>query len=163
MLETMFSRRSVRKWAPGAVTEEQVQQILHAAMAAPSAGNEQAWQFVVLDDPEVLGEYQNINRNMPKGAPVAILVCSDRSAEKYPGYSVQDCSAATQNLLLAVHALGLGGVWTTVFPDKVAALRNLLGLPEHVVPFACVPFGPVEGAGEPHDRYDPDRVHTNRW
>ncbi len=163
MFETMFSRRSVRKWAEGEVSEEQLQRILHAAMAAPSAGNEQAWQFVVLSDPEVLRQYEAINRNMPAGAPLAILVCTDRAAEKYAGYAVQDCSAATQNLLLAVHALGLGGVWTTVFPDKVPAIRNLLALPEHVVPFACVPIGPVGKAPKPIDRYDAERVHRNAW
>lgn len=163
MIDLLRTRRSVRRFAPTPVTAEQVETLLKCAMSAPSAGNEQAWQFVVMDDPQVWEAYLQVNRNTPRGAPMGILVCGDLQAQKYEGYWVQDCSAAVQNLLLAAHAQGLGAVWTTVFPNGVAPIRQLLGLPEHVIPFACVPVGHPKEAPRAEDRYKADRVHRNRW
>ena len=163
MLEVINTRRSVRKWRPEKVSEADIREILEAAMNAPSAGNEQAWQFVVLTG-ETLEKYLAINPNAAKGAPVGILVCGDRKAQKYEGFYPQDCAAATQNILLAVHAKGLGGVWTTVFPPNAAPVRKLLGLPEDVVPFSFVPFGHPDPATQGYvSRFDENKVHNNRW
>jgi nitroreductase len=163
MIDMINSRRSVRKFKTDPISEQDLKDVLEAAMNAPSAGNEQAWQFVVLQG-EMLQKYLEINTNCPKGASVGILVCQDGQTEKYPGYAVQDCSAATQNILLAVHAKGLGSVWTTVFPQNVAGTRKLLNLPEQITPFAYMPIGypettPVNKAS----RYDAARVHHNQW
>ena len=162
MLELIMSRRSVRKFQAKAVSEQDITDLLKAAMNAPSAGNEQAWQFVILQG-EAFDAYLDINRNTPQGAPVGILVCEDRSAEKYQGYAVQDCAAAVENILLAAHAKGLGSVWTAVFPNNAAAVKQLLGLPEHVAPFACLPIGYPDQTVNAADRYDAAKVHRNTW
>ena len=162
MLELIMSRRSVRKFQAKPVAEQDITDLLKAAMNAPSAGNEQAWQFVILQG-EQFDAYLDINRNTPKGAPVGILVCEDRQAEKYQGYAVQDCAAAVENILLAAHAKGLGSVWTAVFPNNVAAVKQLLGLPEHVAPFACLPIGYPDQTVNAADRYDAAKVHRNTW
>jgi nitroreductase len=163
-LAIINTRRSTRKFTPDPVAEEDIRDLLEAAMNAPSAVNEQAWQFVVLSG-TVLGEYLKINSNTPKGAPVAILVCQDLAAEKAKSYSVQDCAAATQNILLAAHAKELGAVWTTVFPPNADAVRVLLGIPKTVVPFACIPVGrPAQSSAKaPGSRFDANNVHVQGW
>ena len=166
-LNAIFTRRSIRKYTDQAVPEELVTDLLKAAMAAPSAGNEQAWQFIVIRDRALLDAIPKFHpySAMLKYASVAVLVCGDLTREKYKGYWVQDCSAATQNLLLAATAQGLGAVWTAVYPleDRVAGMRKLLDLPEHVVPLALVPIGfPAEQPGRA-DRFDQARIHHDRW
>jgi nitroreductase len=162
MLNLLNSRRSVRRWTHEPVSESDLHDILEAAMNAPSAGNEQAWQFVVLEG-EVLSHYLAINRNCPKGAPVGILVCGDLKTEKYPGYHIQDCCAAMENLLLAAHARGLGAVWTAVFPDNVGPTRTLLELPPHVVPIGFAPIGTPVSPTQATSRFDATKIHRNRW
>lgn len=166
-LQAILSRRSIRQFASQSVAPEAITMALRAAMAAPSAGNEQPWQFVVLTDRALLDRMADIHPHaqMIRQAPAAVVVCGDLKREVHPGFWVQDCAAATQNLLLALHAQGLGGVWTGVYPreDRAAAIREALRLPEHVVPMALIPIGvPAEHPG-PVDRYDETRVHTNGW
>jgi nitroreductase len=163
ILELINSRRSVRKFKSDAVSGEDIQDALEAAMNAPSAMNEQAWQFLVLAG-SVLEEFYAINTNTPKGAPTGILVCRDLRNEKAEGYSVQDCSAATLNILLTIHAKGLGAVWTTVFPQNVPHVKALLRIPDDVQPFSFVPIGyPLEALPKPESRYDEKKVHKNKW
>ncbi len=132
-------------------------------MNAPSAVNEQAWQFVVMSG-KVLDDFLSINSNTPKSAPIAILVCQELPAERAKGYSVQDCAAATQNLLLAAHAKGLSAVWTTVFPSNVKAIQSLLKIPESVQPFSCVPIGySAEGEKKIVGRFDEKKIHRQSW
>jgi nitroreductase len=166
-LDAIFFRRSIRKYTDQPLPDELVKELLKAAMAAPSAGNEQAWQFIVIRDRLLLDAIPKFHpySAMLKYASVAILVCGDLSREKYKGYWVQDCSAATQNLLLAATAKGLGAVWTGVYPmeDRVAGMQKLLGLPEHVIPLSLIPVGfPAEQPGRA-DRFDAARVHEDRW
>ena len=96
---------------------------------------------------------------------MAILICGDLKSEKHKGYWVQDCSAATQNLLVAAQAKGLGAVWLGVYPreDRVAGIRKVLGLPEHIVPLSLIPVGHKGEEKPPANRYDPSRVHHDRW
>lgn len=163
MLKTINTRRSVRKFRSTSVGDKDIHDLLEAAMNAPSAVNEQAWQFVVMSG-KVLDDFLSINGNTPKTAPVAILVCQDLAAEKAKGYSVQDCAAATQNILLAAHARGLGTVWTTVFPDNVKAVKSLLNIPESVRPFSCVPVGySAEGEKNTTSRFDEKKIHRQSW
>ena len=166
-MEAILSRRSIRKYTEQPVTDEVIKELLEAAMSAPSAGNEQAWQFVVIKDRGILDQipkYHPYSR-MVKQASVVILVCGDLKSEKHKGYWVQDCSAATENLLIAVEAKGLGAVWLGVYPreDRVNGLRELLGLPEHVVPLSLIPIGYKGEEKPPANRYDPSRVHRDRW
>lgn len=166
-MEAILSRRSIRKYTEQPVPDEVIKELLEAAMSAPSAGNEQAWQFVVIKDRGILDQipkYHPYSR-MVKQASVAILVCGDLKSEKHKGYWVQDCSAATENLLIAVEAKGLGAVWLGVYPreERVAGIRKLLGLPEHIVPLSLIPIG-HKGEKKPRaNRYDASKVHYNRW
>lgn len=166
-LQAIKTRRSIRKFLDKPVPSDIVREILEAAMFAPSAGNEQPWQFIVFDDRKFLDEVPRIcaTASMCRQAPLAILVCADSSLEKYPGFWVEDCSAATENLLLAAHALGLGAVWTGIYPlkDRVEAFRRRLSLPEEITPFALVALGyPNEAPAAPR-RYREERVHYSEW
>jgi len=166
-LDAIFTRRSIRKYTDRPVPEELVTGLLKAAMAAPSAGNEQAWQFIVIRDRALLDAIPKFHpyAAMLRHASVAILVCGDLTLEKYKGYWVQDCSAAAENLLLAATAQGLGAVWTGVYPmeDRVAGMRKLMNLPEHVIPLSLIPIGyPAEQPAKV-DRFNAERVHKDRW
>jgi len=166
-LDAIHTRRSVRKHQDRPVPEELVQKLLAAAMSAPSARNAQAWQFVVIDDRSMLAEIAEItpNAGMARQAPLAILVCGDLDLEKSSGYWVVDCSAAVQNMLLAAHSLGLGAVWTGVYPRqrRMNGLRRLTGLPDGVMPHSLVVLGYPAEQPPPEDRYRADRVHRNHW
>lgn len=167
-MEALFSRRSIRKYTTAPVSEQALQEILEAAMSAPSAGNQQPWHFVVINNRKLLDQVPDFHPHslMCKESPVAILVCGDPALEKHVGYWVQDCSAATENLLLSIHALGLGGVWVGVYPrqERVTGFRKLLSIPEHVIPFALIPIGhPAEQKPVRPDRYNEARIHINTW
>ncbi len=166
-LEAIFSRRSVRKYTADRVSQEDVQVLLKAGMQAPSAKNEQPWHFVVIDQREMLDAIPAFHpaSKMLLDAPVAILVCSDRTLETKRASWLQDCSAATQNILLAAHALGLGAVWLGIFPDseRVFGMQDLLNLPKYVRPVSLVAVGHPAGVPESVDRFQPDRVHHNQW
>ncbi|MBN2518637.1 MAG: nitroreductase family protein [Candidatus Altiarchaeota archaeon] len=166
-LECIKTRRSVRRYQNREVPEELIKIILEVAMSAPSAGNEQAWQFVVITDKKVLSEVSVVSPYAPmaRDAGAGILVCGDTNLEKYEGFWVQDCSAATQNLLLAAHALGLGAVWTGVYPmeDRVEGFKKLLKIPKDVIPFAFVPIGYPAQKPKADGRFKEDRVHHDGW
>jgi nitroreductase len=166
-MEAILTRRSVRQYTSEPVSEQTIQALLQAAMSAPSAGNQQPWQFIVIDARQMLDAIPGVHpfARMLQQAPLAILVCGDLTRERGPGFWVQDCSAATQNLLLAARAQGLGAVWLGVYPreERIAGLRELLGLPEHVVPLALVSIGHPASEQRVVDRYDEGRVHRNRW
>lgn len=166
-MKAIRSRRSIRHYTDQAIPAEMERQLLDAAMCAPSAGNERPWHFVVIRDREILDSIPNYHpyANMMPEANMAILVCGEQGLEKHDGYWVQDCAAATQNILLEAEDIGLGAVWLGVYPteDRVTALRSLLGIPEEVTPFALVALGfPAERKPVP-ERYDEARIHQNRW
>jgi len=167
ILTALRTRRSIRKFDDKPVSDEMVREILNAAMMAPSAGNAQPWQFVVVDDRKALDSIADVNpyAKMTRQASLGILVCGDLSKEKYPGYWVQDCSAAMQNLLLAVHGLGLGAVWTGIYPDKerVPAFSKIFNLPEHILPLGFAPIGWPAQEPKSESRFREDRIHTNTY
>jgi len=166
-MNSIFTRRSIRRYTDAPVPEEMLEKILRAGMAAPSAGNEQPWHFVVLTDKNILREIPKFHpySHMLNHANLAIVVCGDLSAQKYEGYWVQDCSAATQNMLLMAEELGLGSVWLGVYPteDRVKGMKKLLGLPENIVPFSILPIGYPDEKKDPVDRFNPSRIHRNHW
>jgi len=166
-MKSILNRRSIRKYTSRAVEESKIEQLLKAAMAAPSAGNEQPWEFIVLRDRTTLNAIPKIHPYslMLYEASVAILVCGDLSREKYKGYWVQDCAAATENMLIAVNDKGLGAVWLGIYPveERITGLRRLLSIPENRIPFSLVALGYPAEKKEPADRFDPERIHYDCW
>lgn len=166
-LEAIRTRRSIRAFTREKVPEKHIKTIIEAGMYAPSAGNQQPWQFVVITDKSILSKVPDIHpyATMVPEASAAILVCGDTNLEKFKGYWVQDCAAAVQNMLLAVHALGLGAVWTGVYPrhERVQGFQKLCKVPDHVVPLALVPIGyPAQKPGIAQ-RFKEERIHSNTW
>lgn len=162
MIDAILSRRSIRSYAPGDVTEEQLRTILLAGMAAPSALGTEPWVFVVIRDRATLEKIPEAHpyAKMVPGASVAILVCHDDRVEQGVDWFAQDCAAATENLLVAVSALGLGAVWLGVYPReaRVDGLRELLGLEEWLRPFSLIPIG-VPGEDKPaKETFKDDKV-----
>ena len=166
-LEAILSRRSIRRYRSKPVPEKTVSELLRAAMSAPSANNLQPWHFVVVDDRAVLDAIQEFHpySKMLSEAPLAILVCGDSRAEDKQSYMIQDCSAATQNLLLAAHAKDLGAVWLGIHPrqGRVEGCRKLFDLPDHILPLALIAVGHPAESKPRADRFDPSRVRRNRW
>ena len=166
-LDAIMTRRSIRRYTGESVTDEQIESMLRAAMAAPSAGNQQPWRFVVVTDANELAMIADTSpyASMLAEAAVGIAVCGDTSDLRHPVMWQQDCSAAVQNILLAAHVLGLGAVWLGYYPktERSNPLKALLGIPPHVEPMAVISIGhPAEEKG-PSERYDADFVHRERW
>jgi nitroreductase len=165
MIEPILARRSIRKYTDEPVSEEHVRKILEAGMAAPSGSNLKPWHFIVVTDREKLDALADIGKHwqMLKGAPLAIVVCSDPATS--PKYWEQDSSAATENALLAVSMLGLGGVWLGCHPnpDRVEPVRAMLGIPDSINVLAVLSIGHPGETKEPRTQYDEARVHRERW
>jgi nitroreductase len=166
-MDAILKRRSIRKYTGEPVPENALKDLLEAAMAAPSAGNEQPWHFIIIKDRAILDQIPRVHpySRMIKQTPVAILVCGDLNLAAHGEMWVQDCAAATENLLIAVQARGLGAVWLGVYPreERMDGLRKLLGIPENVVPFSLIPVGYPAERKPPASRYKESRVHYNRW
>ena len=166
-MHVALTRMNVRSFTDQAVCRESVRQLLQAAMAAHSAGDERPWHFVVIEDLATRERFAEIHpyAHMVPQAPVAILVCGDLTLQKLSGFWVQDCAAATENILIEAQSMGIGAVWLGIYPveGRVQSFRKLLDLPPHVVPFALTPVGyPAEQNGL-KCRYDESRVHFDRW
>lgn len=171
VLENIFARKSVRSYTDQPVSREQLDTLVRAAMAAPSGRDMRPWKFVVVDDAALM---DSLSRQLPyakmlQEAAAAIVVCGDMSiVDKSGNPSVNwqfDCSAATQNLLLAAEAMGLGAVWTGVHPyeDRLAAVKRALILPEHIIPLNVIPIGYPKGEALPKDKYAVENIHYNGW
>lgn len=170
VLDNIASRTSIRTFQERPVGADTVELLLRAAMAAPSARNRQPWAFVVVDDRTLL---QQLADSLPyaqsaAAAPMAVVVCgvlTESQGATNAGWWVQDAAAASENLLLAAHAVGLGAVWTGVYSyeDRVRAVRNILGLPRHVVPLNVIPVGYPAENPVPKQKWDPSKVRRNGW
>lgn len=166
MLQGIHARKSVRSYSSQVVEEATVLQLLQAAMAAPSARNVQPWRFYVITRPALL---QELAEGLPYAkmlheAPLAIVVAGDTrqgnpNAEQQLNWTL-DCAAATQNLLLAAGALGLGAVWTGVYPyaERIRVVQQALDLPEHIVPLNVIPIGYPAGQEMPKNKWDPEKI-----
>ncbi|MCO5382392.1 MAG: nitroreductase family protein [Methanosarcina barkeri] len=166
-MDAIFTRRSIRKYLPKPVDKDVIENILKAGMNAPSAADEQPWHFVLIDRRDLLEKISEIHpyAKMLKAAPAAILVCGDVDVPKFTDFWIQDCSAASENMLLAAHDLGLGAVWIGVHPveNMVREVRNLLNVPEHVVPLSIIAIGYPAEEKSGRLRYDASRIHNNSW
>ena len=166
-MNAIFQRRSIRQYTKQDISEEMLRTILRAGMSAPSAGNQRPWQFIVVKDTETLTQISEVSpyAGMTKNAPLAIVVCGDLEQGRFQGFWVQDCSAATQNILLEVTENGLGAVWLGMYPieERVESLQKLFNLPGHIIPFSVIPIGYPVKSPEAPDRYDESRIHYNVW
>lgn len=167
LYQGILSRRSIRKYVQKPISDEIIEKLLRAAMAAPSAGNCQPWRFIVLTDHKVMDRIPvfHPHAKMLEQAAAAIVVCWNKDEELADGYGIQDGSAAMQNILLAAHALGLGAVWLGIFPrqHRIENLRALLNLPENIMPLGIASLGYPDEKKEPSNRYDPAKIHYNKW
>lgn len=170
VLDAISARTSIRAYQDRPVGADTVELLLRAAMSAPSARNRQPWAFIVVDAKDLLRQLAD---SLPyaqsaAAAPMAVVVCgvlTESQGATNAGWWVQDAAAASENLLLAAHAVGLGAVWTGVYSyeDRVRAVRNVLGLPRHVVPLNVIPIGyPAENPA-PKQKWDPAKVRRNGW
>ena len=170
VLDAISARTSIRAYQDRPVGADTVELLLRAAMSAPSARNRQPWAFIVVDDKALLRQLAD---SLPyaqsaAAAPMTVVVCgvlTESQGATNAGWWVQDAAAASENLLLAAHAVGLGAVWTGVYSyeDRVRAVRNVLGLPRHVVPLNVIPIGyPAENPA-PKQKWDPAKVRRNGW
>jgi nitroreductase len=166
-IEALLTRRAVREFTAEAVTEAELETLLKAAMHAPSACNQQPWHFVVVNGREGLDALAGVHpyAQMLNQAPMAVVVCGDLTLETCPGNWAIDCSAAMENLLLAAHAIGLAGVWVGIHPveERVKDIRRVLGLPNYVMPLCLAAIGHAALPLPAADRYQPQRIHRNRW
>lgn len=166
-IDGILTRRSIRKYTKKSIPNEVIKELLEAGVSAPSAGNQQPWQFIIIDNREVLDEASQVlpNGKLLKDANKAILVCGDLNLETHKGYWPIDCSAATQNILLAAHAKGLGACWLGVYPreERVENLKKLFKTPEHIIPFSVISLGFPDEESKKVDRYDDSKIHKNTW
>lgn len=171
IIENIVTRVSVRSYdRTRPIEPATVETLLRAAMSAPTAVNRRPWAFVVVNDPQLLSRLAAAlpYAKMAAQAPMAIVVCGDLTrflAGDDATLWVQDLSAASENLLLAAHACGLGAVWTSLYPhtDRQQAVADILALPVTAVPFNLIPLGYPHMPHAPLDKWDPTRIHYNRW
>ena len=168
-MNAIFQRRSIRKYEDKPVPDKAVRQILRAGMAAPSAGNAQEWEFILCRDKEKMAKIMEMHEYAfaLKTAPLAVLVCGNAQREVYPGedWWVQDCAAATQNMLVEAADLGIGSLWLGIHPieKRIRMMREIFRLPEHIHPFSLVALGYASKEKEPIDRYEPGWVHEEQF
>ena len=164
------NRTSVRQWQDKPVAKADIEDILRAGMAAPTAVDRRPWRFLVITDAAKRNKLAGkVERGaMFRDAPVLIVVCGDMDAAlegEGREFWVQDCSAATENMLLAITAKGLGGVWTGAYPIKkrTAELQAALGLPKNIIPLDVVLLGYPKHTPTPKDKWDPENIHWEKW
>lgn len=168
-MNEIFTRRSIRKYIDRPVEPEKRERILRAGMQAPSAGNRQPWELLVLtadEDKAAIAAMSPYAKMVPEAAEL-IVVCANlnRTFQSENAWWVEDLSACTQNILLQIAAEGLGGVWLGFYPDgdRVDGLISYLQLPEHIIPFAVIAYGYSEAENVFMDRFDESKVHYGRF
>ena len=168
-IENIMTRTSIRQYKDQPVEQEKIDIMLKAAMAAPTAVNLQPWHFIVITDKNTIGL---LSGKQPTNAPLLIAVCGDTDKTsmpdgkmKLPDFWVEDVSAATENLLLAAHALGLGAVWTGVYPamERVAEVANVLNCPNNIVPVAVVRIGYPDESPEPKNKFKEENISYQKF
>lgn len=165
MIEAIAKRASVRKFTDEPVTDDEIRAMLRAAMAAPSGGNQQPWEFYVVRDADMLAQLAGVTQysKPAAGAACAIVPCMRTEGLRFPELAVQDVSAAVENMLLEAVDLGLGTVWMGIAPgvEDMAAVATIVGAPADLEPFAIIACGHPEAEPTPKgvDRYDEERVH----
>ena len=167
IIKAIIERRSIRRYTDKTVDDDKIKKILTAAMYAPSGGDARPWDYVVIKDQKVLDDIAEKHpyANSLQDADCAIVVCGNLKKEKHKDLWIQDCSAATQNILLASHDLGLGSVWIGLHPkeERVDVVRELIDAPKEIIPFSIVSLGYSAEDKPIPDRYDESCVHYEKW
>lgn len=170
VINNIMSRTSIRQFTGQPVPKDTLESLVKAGMAAPTAVNAQPWAFVVVTEREVLDSIDAVHPYTHlKNAGGAIIVCGDMEKAldgENKEYWIQDCSAASENILLAAHAYGLGAVWCGVYPnsERIPAVKRVLKLPEHIIPLNVITIGYPENPDHPaKDKWDAAKVHYNCW
>jgi nitroreductase len=168
-LTIIHSRKSVRNFTGQEVNKEFLEKIVKAGMAAPTAVNKQPWSFVVVTDRKTLDSLRDglPHAKMLDKAGAAIIVCAipEKAFEKKVEYAVIDSTCASENILLAAEALGLGAVWTAAYPyqDRMGFVRKTLNIPDDVIPLNVIPIGYPTGGDKPKDKFKPENIHWEKW
>jgi nitroreductase len=166
-LTAIMTRRSIRKYRQKRIPLEMIETLLRAGMTAPSARNKQPWEFVVIQSREVLDDIAQWHpyAKMLYEAFVAILVCANMKIQEMEGYCALDCAAATENILILAHALGLGAVWIGIYPraERIVKTREVLSLPPFILPISLVSLGYPAEEKAPASRFDKGKVHFDKW
>lgn len=167
IIQGILTRRSIRQYTSQEITKEQIFEVLKAGMYAPSARNQQPWHFIIINNRELLNKMSEIHpyADMLREAKWAIVVCGDEQLELSKGYWVVDCSAATQNILLAAHGLGFGAVWLGIHPreERKNAIKDLFQLPDNIQPLSLISIGYPNEEKEQPERFKKERIHYNQW
>ena len=164
-LDVIMTRTSIRNFTGDPVSREDLETILKAGMAAPTAMNTQPWRFVVVTDKEKIASTfgQGPRSGAFTTAGAVIVVCGQNDQRNMFWY--EDCSAAAENILLATHALGLGAVWTAGYPaqERIEPIQTTLSIPENVTPLCIIPIGVPAEDPEPKDKWKPENIHWEKW
>jgi len=168
LYEGLLTRRSVRKYTGEKIEEESILEIVKAGMYAPSANNRRPWHFIIIDDREILRKITEVHpyAAMLSQASHAIAVCGDDTLQNGVDYYKLDCSAATQNILLAAHSMGYGAVWLAVEPreERIKPISVILELPSHIHPVSLVSIGVrVDSSVSIPERFEPSKIRMNKW
>ena len=168
-LSVIHNRKSVRVFTEQTVSNSDLDAIIRAGMAAPTGFDARPWQFIAITDRGIMLELRK-ELGYAKGldtSPAAIVVCGDmnKADARAPEFWITDTSAATENMLLAIEAMDLGGVWCTIYPgeDRMTHARKVLSLPNHIMPLCVIPIGYPAGENFPKDKYDPATIHWEKW
>ncbi len=167
VLDAVFNRRSIRQYTLEQVGDDAIETLLKAGMYAPSAVNKQPWEFIVFRSQETMRRIVDVhpNASMLLRANAAILVCWDENRQHDTGYGPVDCAAATQNILIAAHGMGLGAVWVGIYPrqQRMEAIHEIFNLPGHIRGFSIISLGyPAERKRMP-ERFDKNKIHLEKW
>ncbi len=169
-LTVIATRTSVRSYDTSrGVTDAEIEQLLRSGMAAPTAVNAQPWHFIVVKDREQLKAIAaaHPNSQMSPTAGCAIIVCGADNGLNGKGkeFWIQDCAAASENILLAAHAMGMGAVWCGVYPlpERVEAIKKVFGIPDGVTPLNVINIGHIKAPSKPKDKWKPEKVHHDKW
>jgi nitroreductase len=168
-LNVIHNRKSVRNFTGESVTQDQLEILLKAAMAAPSAVNCQPWEFVVVTDRKTLDKLGDVlpYAKMIYKAGAAIIVCGvpSKAHKQMVEYAVIDSALASQNILLAAEAIGLGAIWTAAYPylDRMKSVSSILNIPSNTIPLNVIPIGHPTGEDKPKEKFNPNKIHRERW
>ena len=162
-MDSIFTRVSIRQFEDRKVEREKIDMLLKAAFAAPSAGNQQPWDFFIVTDKDVLLSLSKASpfASPAAKAPAAFVICYRKEGLRFPEYADIDCAICAENVMLELEAQGLGGVMLGIAPieDRMKAVAGILNLPESMAAFTIIPFGYAKSRQPQQDRYDEAKVH----